>query len=112
MNLPTIRLLVDVLADLAGEEPEGRHLAAGRAWALLGGSPLPEVCVPVLIDALASERAAVRLWAAVLLGESRTRNRSARTALDAVAATDSDSEVKWHATSALRELDTVTSRAS
>ncbi len=109
MNLPTIRLLVDVLADLAGEESERRHLAADRAWALLGGSPLPEVCVPVLVDALTSERAAVRLWAAVLLGESGTRNRGARTALDAVAATDSDSEVQWHATLALRELDTIAS---
>ncbi len=110
MNLPTIRLLVDVLADLAGEEPERRLLAADGAWVLLGASPLPEACVPVLIEALTSERAPVRLWAAALLAASRTENPGARKALEVVAATDADSEVQWHATAALHELNAIESR--
>lgn len=75
------------------------------AWALVRASPVDARWLPRLLDTLKSAHPDVRAWACALVGESGVQDPRLRTVLEALVESDADSEVRWRAAAALRDLD-------
>ena len=82
---------------LARLDDDHTQVRVAAATTLLKASPIPLEFLPHVLNALRSQRIETRTWCYVLLGESGTDHPAVRAALLALAANDTEAEVRWAA---------------